>query len=63
MTETQIMQLTCKKHIKIYKLKQIGMANKAIAAALGTNVGHIYNVLKDYANKPELVEKSNLLQI
>lgn len=61
MTEEQIKALTCKKHIKIYKLKQLGLANKAIAEALGTNVGHIYNVLKDYANKPELVEKSNLL--
>jgi len=61
MTQEQIIALTCKKHIKIYKLKQLGMENKAIAAALGTNVGHIYNVLKDYANSPEKVAKSNLI--
>lgn len=49
----QIIGLECKKHIKIYKLHQLGLDKKAIAAALGTNVGHVYNVLKDYAANEE----------
>lgn len=62
MTENDIMQLDCKKHIKIYKLKQIGMSNKSIATNLTTNVGHVYNVLKDYESNPSKKEKSDLLK-
>jgi hypothetical protein len=56
MTQEEILQLHCKKHIKIWKLKQLGMANKAIAGLLGTNVGHVYNALKLYAERPERAE-------
>ena len=59
MTTEQITALTCKKHVKIYKLKQLGLDNKAIAGALTTNVGHVYNVLKDYEKNPNKVELSN----
>ena len=52
----QILELTCKKHVKIWKLKQLGLTNKEIADATGTNSGHVYNALKDYANKPEKVQ-------
>lgn len=59
MDEQQIKSLTCKKHVKIYKLKQLGLKNKAIAEALGTNAGHVYNALKKYEQKPELKEKAD----
>lgn len=54
MTEQEIKSLTCKKHVKIYKLKQLGLPNKLIAEAVGTNPGHVYNALKNYELKPEL---------
>jgi transcriptional regulator len=57
----KICQLTCKKHIKIFKLHQLGLTNKEVAAAVGTNSGHVYNVLKDYEKKPEKVEAANLI--
>lgn len=56
MTEQEIKALTCKKHIKIYKLKQLGLKNKEIAESVGTNAGHVYNALKKYDLKPELKE-------
>jgi transcriptional regulator len=46
----QIKELTAKKHVKIWKLHKLGLTNKDVATALGTNVGHVYNVLKDYKN-------------
>jgi hypothetical protein len=49
----EILNLTCKKHKKIYKMKQLGLTNKDIASACGTNVGHVYNVLKEYSDKPD----------
>lgn len=54
MTEQEVKELTCKKHVKIYKLKQIGLKNSDIAKALGTNPGHVYNALKQYDLKPDL---------
>lgn len=59
MTEQEIKQLTCKKHVKIYKLKQNGMTNKQIAEAVGTNTGHVYNALKKYELNPELKVKAD----
>lgn len=59
MNEEQIKSLTCNKHVKIYKLKQLGMSNKEIATALGTNAGHVYNALKNYESKPELKIKAD----
>lgn len=59
MTKEQIIALDCKKHIKIYKLNQLGLSNKEVADALGTNSGHVRNELLIYAQKPERIEKAN----
>ena len=59
MTQEAILSLTCKKHIKIYKLSQLGLKNGDIARLVGTNAGHVYNTLKSYANKPERVKIAN----
>ena len=61
MTKENIIELTCKKHVKIYKLKQLGLSNKEIAEALGTNAGHVYNALKNYETKPEMKTAADLL--
>lgn len=61
MTKEEIIALVCKKHIKIYKLNKIGLKNKDVASALGTNVGHVYNVLKKYASDPILVSNADLI--
>lgn len=60
MTTQEIKELTCCKHIKIYKLKQNGLKNSEIAKELGTNAGHVYNALKMYETKPELKAKAEL---
>lgn len=57
----KILSLTCLKHVKIYKLKQLGKTNKEIAVLVGTNAGHVYNALKDYESKPLKVEQANAL--
>ena len=59
MTTQEIKQLTCLKHIKIYKLKQNGLKNSEIAKELGTNAGHVYNALKAYELNPELKAKAD----
>lgn len=61
MTKEEIISLVCKKHIKIYKLNQLGLKNSEVAKSLGTNYGHVYNVLKKYTSDPILVEKANLI--
>lgn len=53
--------MTCKKHVKIYKLKQLGLTNKLIAQAVGTNPGHVYNALKNYELKPELKTQADTI--
>lgn len=58
-----IKSLTCKKHIKIYKLKQVGLSNKQVAEMCGTNVGHVHNVMKDYSEKPEKVKVADAIQL
>lgn len=63
MTKEQVIEMSAKKHVKIYKLKQLGLTNKEIADALKTNVGHIYNALKSYETKPSLKTDADLLQI
>ena len=63
MTKEQVIALECKKHIKIYKLKQLGLTNKEIAESLATNVGHVYNSLKNYETKPQMKTDADLLQI
>ena len=57
--KNQVIELTCAKHIKIYKLNQLGLTNKEVAEALNTNVGHVYNVLKSYKEDSKKVEKAN----
>lgn len=52
----EVCNLECKKHIKIYKLKQLGLSNREIAGTLGTNTGHVYNALKDYYNNPAKIQ-------
>ncbi len=61
MTKDQILSLNCKKHIKIYKLSQLGLSNKEIAEALTTNAGHVYNALKNYKDKPDLISAADLV--
>jgi len=56
-----VINLTCKKHVKIYKLKQIGLTNKQIAEELKTNAGHVYNALKKYETDPTLKTKADLI--
>jgi predicted transcriptional regulator len=61
MEKQQIIDLPCLKHVKIYKLKQLGLKDKEIAYLLGTNPGHVYNALKAYKNNPEKVSKANAI--
>lgn len=61
MTKEQVSELKCKKHVKIYKLKQLGLNNKEIAEALQTNVGHVYNALKKYDASDKLKTDADLI--
>lgn len=61
--EEQILQLDCKKHIKIFKLHQKGMKNKMISELLKTSPGHVGNVLKEYKENPDKVEAANSVHI
>jgi len=61
MTKEQVTELNCKKHVKIYKLKQLGLSNKEIAEALQTNVGHVYNALKKYDASDKLKTDADLI--
>ena len=55
----KVIELNTKKHIKIYKLKQLEFSNKLIANLLKTNTGHVYNVLKKYNENESLVNIAN----
>lgn len=59
MTKEQVLELKCVKHVKVYKLKQLGLSNKEIAEILETNQGHIWNVLNKYSNDSKLIESAN----
>lgn len=61
MKKEQVTELNCKKHVKIYKLKQLGLSNKEIAEALQTNVGHVYNALKKYDANDKLKTDADLI--
>ncbi len=61
MTKEQIIESKCFKHVKIYKLKQVGLTNKEIATCLGTNVGHVHNELKRYSEHEELKIQSDAI--
>lgn len=56
MEQEQVLRLHCKKHVKIYKLKQLGLKNTEIAKLLGTNPGHVYNALKAYAGNDDKIK-------
>lgn len=62
MEQSEIIELQAQKHVKIYLLHESGVSNKGIAEALKTNVGHVYNVLKDYGQNPEKVLKATSLK-
>jgi hypothetical protein len=57
----EVVNLDCKKHIKIWKLHLLELDKKEIAGTLGTNYGHVYNVIKQY-NK-DVIKQSNAEQI
>lgn len=61
MRKEQVTELNCKKHVKIYKLKQLGLTNKEIAEVLQTNVGHVYNALKKYDANDKLKTDADLI--
>lgn len=61
MDQQAVLQLHCKKHVKIYKLKQLGLKNSEIAKLLGTNAGHVYNALKDYSGNEEKIKAADAL--
>lgn len=42
-----------KKHYQMFVLSQQGKSNAEIAAALGTNVGHVWNELNKYKKDPK----------
>lgn len=63
MTTEQVTELNCKKHIKVYKLNQLGLSNKDIASALSTNTGHVYNVLKKYNENQTLKDFADSVKI
>ena len=56
-----ILALTCKKHQKLWLLHKLGLGNIEVAVLCGTNRGHLGNVVKDYNERPELVEKAEAL--
>lgn len=61
MTKEEVIALSCKKHVKIYKLKQLGLTNKEGAEALKTNAGHVYNALKKYDANDKLKTDADLI--
>lgn len=61
MTKEQVIEMNAKKHVKIYKLKQLGLTNKEVAEALQTNVGHVYNALKKYDANDKLKTDADLI--
>lgn len=59
-----IKALDCKKHVKIYKLSQLGgMTKKEIATALETNAGAVHNAIKEYSSNPDKVAKANAIVV
>lgn len=61
MTKEEVIALSCKKHVKIFKLKQLGLTNKEVAEALKTNAGHVYNALKKYDANDKLKTDADLI--
>lgn len=59
----RIVNLDCKKHVKIYKLSLIGLGNDEIASILGTNNGHVWNALDMYKRDHKKVSIANEIKI
>lgn len=60
--KTQILQMKSKRHVKIWLLHEIVLLkNKEIAVAMGTNQGHVGNVVRDYNAFPEKIATANEL--
>lgn len=59
----KILQLSCKKHIKIFKLSQLNIPNKEIGQLVGSGIGHVWNVINDYKKDPKKVEAANNVQV
>ena len=61
----QILQLTSTKHVKIWLLHEIClMSDKEIAEIMHPttkNVGHVWNVLKNYNDNPEKIQAAKEL--
>lgn len=57
-----ILALTCKRHQKVWLLHKTGMKQSEIARQMGTNAGHVGNVMRDYREHPEKAEKAEALQ-
>lgn len=62
MNKEEILKLTCHRHVKIFKLHQLGLTNKEIAEVMKTNAGHVYNAIKSYVGKPERVLAAEKIQ-
>lgn len=59
----QILELDCKKHIKIFKLHQLGLSNKEIAELIKTNQGHVWNVINSYKSNPDKVNAADAIEL
>lgn len=59
----KILQLNCKKHVKIFKLSQLNIPNKEIAQLTGSNAGHVWNVINDYKKDEKKVEAANAIEV
>lgn len=57
----KVLDLVCKKHIQIYKLAALNVPNKQIAELLGTNAGHVWNVLNDYSTNEKKRAAADLI--
>ena len=56
----QILQMTSKRHVKIWLLHELVLLkNKEIAVAMGTNQGHVGNVVRDYSAFPDKIAAAN----
>lgn len=62
MNQEEIVQSKNKNHVKIYKLKQLGIKNKDIAKLLDVHPGYVYWASKNYKDNPEKIEAANLIQ-
>lgn len=53
--QTSVLRITSKRHVKVWLLHELLLSNKDIATAMGTNTGHVGNVLRDYRANPDKI--------